>query len=312
MKIDQVLSDKIRLASNFNQLMQARSLIIQPQQNLSTLLSSMPTAHSFGFEQQVLSKGSPSFHYSIYPYQKILLQDKALLSDSIRAKKNRDFRVRKMTKARNYGLHEYIFCHLGSHEYYYSQYAGSPVPAFGVFLSSNLDATNQANATLYDLESRLVGNLPPEDITLDVKDARMYTAHEIAQYCNNDFFTYWICQNYVQKEYCDTNTWEHKREFHYYEEVGADNIMAVIWPVELEFDTDLSSFVPRQNIAAEIIQFQRHHKNIPVYQYEWNEPEGQKRFAYASFLVTNSLYKNGTFLQEDDFVTEFLKKFPGW
>jgi hypothetical protein len=311
-KIDDIIVNKDRLTANFENLMKSKSLTTIPASPLAELMSKMPTTHSFGQEAAIELETAEGFVLPVYPYRKILLEDKAVLSAGYREEKKKTTRTRNMRKARMYGLHQYVFCHLGAHEYYYAQHGASNIPAFGIFVSSELDNTTNANATLYDLESSLAGPWSPEDITLNAINAREFTAYEIAHFYDHDFFMYWICKDYVNKNYHDNNSWEHKREFHYHSRVDIEKIEAVIWPVQLEFDLNEGAFVVRQDLADEISLFEAAHSNIPVYKYEWNEPEGRARFSYASYLIADYLYNNRKLPAERYFNNQFLKKFIGW
>ncbi len=315
MKIEDALSNEALLRQNHAEIKQEIPPTLLPDENLSNCLWRMPTTHTFGYEKMIPLLGDASKIFSIYPYKKILFDDKALLSDKYRRtrdKKHEDDIIRTMTKARSYGLDNYIFTYLGTHEYYYAKCRGANVPPFGIFLSVKLDYEENANSTFYDLESRYVGNRTPSQITLNTVDARDLTAYEVVNKYENDFFNYWICKNYVSKRYFDNNMWELKREFHYHEKIDLSEITAIIWPVEKGWDQGLNQFVVREHTQEELAEFRTSHKGIAIYTYEWNEPEGLYRFQYASFLIADYFYKKGKLPNTDIFADLFLKAFPGW
>lgn len=310
--IDEVIRNRKMLDMNYNDLLSAIPSANKPASSLREGIFSMPTTHTFGYEK-VLIDSFLSRAVSVFPYKDILFKDKALLSDRLRSKKNGSSQpslMRKMSKAREYGLDEYVFAYLGLHEYYYAKNAGMEMPAFGVFIHPSTDAFYEdINATLWDLESRFASLYKPENITLDVSHARDYTAFEIAN-IYGEFFNYWICQDYAEKEYHDDNMWEYKREFHYKERVDLSDISMIIWPIEM-INNDSDVYEPRNGVQKEIEEFERRNEDIMVYKYQWTFNEGLRRFSYASYIVSLYAFENkGECISKDEFEDQFTSRFP--
>lgn len=313
MTIEDVLKNSDRLKQNFQELCNHVGITHLQGQDFNHNILTMHTTHTFGYEKRFFLDIARTIKHVVYPYQAILINDKALLSDLYRSghsKKVKGESERKMDKAREYGLDNYVFAYLGSHEYYYADSDGMNIPAFGVFLSYSLDYDKNTNVTLYDLKSDLGSAFTPEQMTLTPQDARILTAHEITLNFRGDFFSYWICDAYASKAYHESDMWKHKREFHYWEKVELADIEAIIWPIELVEDEDTSQPVPRYGVMAEITEFKRNHPAANVYKYEWIATEAEDRFAYASYLISSHYYLTNTYLKPEDFYDRFTEQFP--
>lgn len=313
MGIFDVLKDLKLLSENFDELLAGLTGNQDPNVELKQFIFGVPTTHTFGYEKMIFSDASKTATHSIYPYRKILFDDQALLSDYARSITDPlySYLLRTMTKARDYDLDKFVFSYLGIHEYYYAKCNGSNMPAFGAFLSPSLDyeVANLPNATLYDLESGLIAGRKPETITMKTEDARLLTSYEVANNCDNNFFNYWVCNQYETKNYHDNEMWERKREFHYYDTVSVKDFVAVIWPYETYFSSSTGRFEYKGDTENEIRRFKKNYPAIEVYAYEWNEPEGLERFSFASFWIIEQLYLIGKLPTHELFKDTFSDKF---
>jgi len=313
MKIHEVLKDLRLLADNYDTIMSELCYKNIPDDNLVYLINGMPTTHTFGYEK-VISDPLDKKSHSVFPYRDILFQHKALYSLQQRNKLNgtpsgKTFE-RTMTKARDYGLDDFVFSYLGIHEYYYAKSNDDCKPAFGVFLSPKLDyiGTNNANATLYDLESIFVGKKSPYNITLTPENARKLTAYEIRNGCK-DFFEYWICKQYEEKNFYDNQMWASKREFHYENVVELEHFTAIIWPYQMRANQRIAKFEVANDALSEMEIFSKLHPQIYIYPYEWIVNDGKERFSHASFWITKKLTEDGHYPKADKFADEFRKNF---
>lgn len=313
MTVDEVIRDTDLLKLNFDKLVSQLSATAPPDPALKNSLLTMHTTHTFGYEKTFYTDASRTLSHTVYPYRSILIEKRAFLSERYRNKglmHQAGEQTRKMTKARIYGLDNYVFAYLGLHEYYYAQTDGMNIPAYGAFLSHTLDYEAHANSTLYDLESGLAAGYDPKDITLNTNDARVFTASEITVRYENDLFTYWICPEYADKAFYDDHMWAHKREFHYREKVELADMEAILWPVELVAIDDTDRMVIRADIRAEIAEFRRYNPKVNVYKYIWKGAEGLERFSFASKLVTEYYYQQNEYPGPAWFYDTFTSRFP--
>ena len=313
MTIDQLLSKPDLLEVNYQNILSKTPRLLAPHTKQFNDLLQMPSTHTFGYEKVGTDPKGGKMDLGIFPYKSILFDKKALLSDSYRHKMagtTPNSPTRTMTKARKFGLDNYVFAYLGLHEYYYAKCGRFSQPAFGLFLDPAIDYDINANATLYDLQSQYASGFTPQEMALTIYNARNLTTYEIVNIFK-DFFNYWICHDYASKDYHDDNMWEQKREFHYREKVELTNYEAIIWPIEYILNTN-DDYEPRAGAIEELSTFRSLHGNIFVYQYQWIESVGLSRFSYASYLVSNHKFVNSTYLAEKDFEDLFLAKHPNY
>jgi hypothetical protein len=313
LKIKDILKTPKVLAENFDELTGNDPFKHSPAKTKLNNIDKMPTTHSFGYEKTFKSGGSSS---TIYPAKAILFENKAFLSDLEREKLTpiayAAVPKRTMIKARDYGLDDFVFSYLGVHEYWYTQSYGINVPAFGAFFSPDLETElPNSNATLYDLESRFASPFTPQKITLTTPSARDITLNEVCNKYKNNFFAYWVCEDYLAKDFIDADKWMYKREFHFYEQVPVRRLQAILWPLELTPKKAPAKPSVNGNILKEIAEFKTLYPDVQIYQYIWDGDEGDQRFTFASFLIAEELYKTeGKLISEIDFKAKFYHKFP--
>jgi hypothetical protein len=313
MNIRDIIKRKDILEANFNKIMSIPTPSLLCEEVIKEKVARMPTTHTFGYEKVI--DITPGNSIAIYPYKKILFENKALHSDRYRSRNDpsyKDSMTRTMTAARTAGLDDFVFAYLGTHEYYYAKSRGSNKPAFGLFLSASLDSDESKlpNATLYDLSSKHIMGRGLHDIILETGDARSITSHEIANIYDNDFFNYWICNDYQMKKFHDTTMWELKREFHYYDLVEIKDFTALIWPYEMVKIRHTKTSKIKGNVAQEIADFKKAYPHITIYTYEWKEFDGKERFSSASYFVIKFLYLHNRLPKTNEFEDAFIAEFP--
>lgn len=311
MKVLDVLKKAEILDANFQNIISVPNPALSCEIGVKSRVFGMPTTHTFGYEKSF--DIVPGVRFTVYPYKNILFEHKALHSESYREKLDPATKTslkRTMTAARAYGLNEFVFSYLGTHEYYYAESNGEK-PAFGVFLSPSLDFDDEKfpNATLFDLESRYINGRLPQQVTLHTGNARDVSAHEIANFYENDFFNYWVCKDYALKNYHDIGMWEQKREFHYFEKIGIEYFQGIIWPLEMVHDEKTGKANINTDTLHEIALFGKQHPDIIIYPYQWEVGLGKERFSFASFFVINFLYLHGVLPTKDTFLQAYDEKF---
>lgn len=313
-RILKILQSPERLLNNYERLLSSKDFSPPSDSTQVGKLDNLPTTHSFGYEKIFYLDVTKNITRSVFPAKSILFQHKAFLSDSSRDKVailGDTQPKREMTKAREFGLDEFVFAYLGVHEYYYTQCQGINVPAFGAFFKASLDLIKPlANATLYDLESPLASPYKPEDIVLTAQNARELTLNEISNSYSNDFYDYWICEGYISKGILDGKKWARKREFHYHEKVDVSELTALLWPLELRYDPVTEKAEIRGATIREIRDFKSTYPDVQVFTYIWIGEEGEDRFTFGSHLIAKELLEVGALPFEGNFLDEFHATFP--
>lgn len=207
--------------------------------------------------------------------------------------------------AANFGLNEYVFAYLGSHESYYAGKKDENIPAFGVFISKKIEEKNTSNASRRDLASpeilESIKDLSWEEEKEHIKteffvpeDARIFIAYEISQKYNGDIWDYWGNLEYVKvRDNYLNKMWERKAEIHFFEKVQIDDIKGIIWPVKkyrINGGGSDSSYHIEQ-----IMDFAEKYPRIKIYQYDWTPKYGHKAFLNASYHISKHFFDNGEY-----------------
>ena len=274
-----------------------------------SVLSEIFTTHTFAFEEN-WGTGNR------YPYKDILFTDKALLSQNHRDENNKfELDEPKKSFGEAFSLKFFVYAYLGIHDHFYSRTKTEKkgvriaVPAYGAFLTNDLDNMPKTNATSRDLSSPEIVGINKEDLFLKPSDARIYTAYEISNRHNNNFWKYWgdLDSYRNEKDYLKDN-WQWKTEFHYFDKVEINKFTALLWPIKTVFTSkDVSGLNPKT--ISEIETFKTENPNVVIYQYEWDLSNSFFRFAWASYIVTHYFYQKRVLPSEMYFYKKFHSEF---
>ncbi|MDB5141169.1 MAG: hypothetical protein JWR12_3085 [Mucilaginibacter sp.] len=314
MRIEDVLKSPDILKNNYINIIKNSPFVRPSATNSIKSLEDLPTTHSFGYEKVFFLDEAKTITKSVFPAQNILFENKAFLSDKIRDSMrpaDDPQPKRTMVKARDYGLDEFVFSYLGVHEYYYTQCEALNTPAFGAFFPAVLDdRISDTNVTLFDLESPLALPYKPEEMTLYPKDGRLVTENEIHNKYAKDFYEYWVCEEYEEKEFIDNNKWMQKREFHYKDKITVNQLNAILWPLDFVYDDDTNITSLNPVTLNEIQNFRVQNSEVEIYRYLWIGSEGYDRFTIASYLIGKHYYETGSLPSQKEFNDQNKVKFP--
>ena len=308
MDIDKIL-DKSKLEANYKKLLSQWTRIVEPSAKTKLAIAEINTTHTFAFEENWGSGNR-------FPYKDILFTDKALLSQSNR-EANGKFQTgepkRDLGEAINFNF--FVYAYLGIHNNFYSMTKSGKkggkiaIPAFGAFLAKELDSATNSNATIRDLSSPECKDYNKEDLFLTPEKGRLYTAYEISNRHNNDFWKYWGSLDYYrnEKDYLKDN-WQWKTEFHYHDKVDINNFIALLWPFR-ESVISKNTSIQNPKILKEIEDFKKDNNNVIIYMYKWDLSDAFFRFAWASYIVSNYFYENSKLPTKSHFSNLFYSEF---
>ncbi|MDR2472395.1 MAG: hypothetical protein LBD53_02365 [Tannerella sp.] len=202
--------------------------------------------------------------------------------------------------AASFGLNRFVFAYLGSHEPYY---AGQDTdPAFGVFISRNLEYLETSNASRRDLASPEIRE-PIQDEFMMPEDARKIIALEIENNHQGDIWSYWGNPNGDLKK-----MWESKAEMHFLDKIQISDIKGILWPVKINTYSangrDYSQHTREQQEFAEL------YPHIKIYNYTWksNFNYGSKSFINASCCVSKHYFSNNDYPPSQMYLYENTRK----
>jgi hypothetical protein len=195
-----------------------------------------------------------------------------------------------------FGLYEFVYAYLGSHEPYYG--GGDIDPAFGVFLSKELERTISSNASRRDLASPEI-RPPVENEFMIPEDARKIIVFEIVNGYHGDIWHYWGNPNadYADADYLK-NMWKKKAEMHFFDSVQISDINGIIWPHKRVWT--VNGFDDSQRTEKQR-QFVELYPNIRIYNYQWNPESGSKAFLNASYRVSQYLFEHNEYPENCNF-----------
>lgn len=267
----------------------------------------LPTTHTFPSEKhwirrdktgkQVLDNSGDPVYESVLPYHRIFFESRAIVSDGKRAASGDHLIAeprRKMPRVRELGLNWFVFCSHGIHN---PRFAGEPehhIRPFGVFVSKKAEDRDfpYAHASRRDIDEKNaeVSVSKTEDaleFIMTPQKARYLLPMEIASDArfNNDFFAYWGDQELWLDDGKRACHWQWKYEFRFYASVPMDEIEAVLWPNELEFDEVLDCAVPWAQ--EELSEFVRDYPKIAIITYPMDYEDPGGCFWSASYKVAS-------------------------
>jgi hypothetical protein len=210
---------------------------------------------------------------------------------------SREYRCRNGLQKRNegrqpseivgkFGLDNFVFAYFGSHEAYY---AGTDDidPAFGVFISKELEINDATNASRRDLASAEAREPLCEEFLMP-EDARKLVACEVDKKYGGNIWNYWGTPEYAER------MWERKVEMHFFEKVPTSAVKGIIWPNKI-FHTEGKHNVPNKKEEERKQRFKDLYPNIKVYDYEWTPRYGQDAFLEASCYVSQYFFTHNEY-----------------
>lgn len=298
----EIILNNDNLESNYKYWLSKWQPLKEPSPELLSVLSHIPTTHTFGMEESYRRK----------PYKDILFNDKALLSKNYRVKEGH-YQEGEKPKMHGHGhiLSDFVFAFLGIHDHFFSMNKEKKIetPAFGVFLPQKLDNFNKTNATRTDLSSPVRPDPKDDGIEKEFfkpRDARNFCAYKIANEHNSNFNDYWgAIEKFQNKGKYKSANWKWQIEFHYHDKIESKYFDAILWPIQKIWSTSSTSFQVDPDMMSEIKQFQKNHPSTIVYLYEWSPRFPASYFSIASYIVTEYFCKSLSYINSTNFSIRF-------
>lgn len=252
----------------------------------ATFFRRVPASHTWGLQKRESLKDARRK----FLYEKILFEDKALLSRYLRDGLDESNQTEGDIELKNY-----VYAFIGVHE---PHYTGFSFPGFGVFIKKDIENQSADNVVALRKNPFLNKDINVEELLLLPEDGRAISEIDSLVNYSADIWRYWGYYD-VWK---DTDRGK-KVELLYKYKVSVDDFAAILWPVEKAILSNNKGYSVCTDMENKANKFKKEHSGCAIVKYPYNfkdayDGNGFYKLIKASSLTAKYYEDNGKFPEE--------------